>query len=256
MTQHEPHQKHLIQIFRNNDRIGSGVRLTRHFALTAAHCLGDDKENRMRPVLLRLPDGRRLAGEVQQFDLLSDMALVKIVFQKGEKVPLPGIHFDAAREGEAWTAARRASGNGRLRGTVSHVSVIYQSTGEQTVNSHRLRPDGSCDDVRKFSGSPVDRGVPEPDRPAVVLGLLVARPGTTDAPEGTLFAGTIDEAVRRFDTFKFRPEPQQPLSDSERIYEVRQDHEAEALARKDRTVPAGLAAVTSYVNLRWHRPRP
>ncbi|WP_371750089.1 hypothetical protein OG302_10750 [Streptomyces sp. NBC_01283] len=218
--------------------------------------MGDDKENRLRPVLLRLPDGRRLEGEVQQFDLLSDMALVKIVFQKGEKVPLPGIHFDAAREGEAWTAARRASDNGRLRGTVSHVSVIYQSTGEQTVNSHRLRPHGSCDDVRKFSGSPVDRGVPEPDRPAVVLGLLVARPATTDAPEGTLFAGTIDEAVRRFDTFKFRPEPQQPLSDSERIYEVRQDHEAEALARKDRTVPAGLAAVTSYVNLRWHRPRP
>ncbi|WP_347277111.1 S1 family peptidase [Streptomyces durmitorensis] len=256
MSHHEPHQKHLIQVFRNNDHIGSGVRLTRYFALTAAHCLGDDRENRMRPVLLRLPDGRHLDGEVQQFDLLADMALLKIVFQKGESVPLPGIHFDVAREGESWTAVHPRPDDGMLRGTVSDVSVIYQSTGEQAVNCHRLRHDGAHDDVRKFAGSPVGRGEPDPDLPSVVLGLLVARPATTDAPQDTLFAGTIDEAVRRFDTFKFRPAPQQTLSGSERIYEVRQDHEAEALARKDRTVPAGLAAVTSYVNLRWHRPRP
>ncbi|MEV0114224.1 serine protease [Streptomyces sp. NPDC050844] len=247
------HHKHLVQIFRSNRRIGSGVRLTKYFALTAAHCLGDDEEKGKRPVMLRLPGGRRLEGEVKEFDLLSDMALVRIVFRKGEGVALPGVLFGVARRHDSWAATHRPPGNGvGLRGTVAHVSVIYQSTRDQAVNSHRLRHDGSCD-VRKYSGSPID--LTEPDRPPVVLGLLVARPATTDAPADTLFAGTIEEAVRRFDLFKFRLlRAQQTPPDPDDIYTVVQEPQAEALARKDRTVPAELerAGVNGYVNLRWH----
>ncbi|MGW5733994.1 MULTISPECIES: serine protease family protein [Streptomyces] len=253
------HSKHLIQILRGNRRIASGVRLTKYFALTAAHRLGEDREQRLRPVVVRLPGGRRLEGEVKDCDLLTDMALVKINFRKGESVPLPGICFDVARPGECWTAAHQVPGNGVvLRGTVSDVSVIYQSTRDnQAVNCHQLRHDGACDNVQKYAGSPVDREDPDPDRPSVVLGLLVARPAATTAPADTLFAGVIDEAVRRFDSFRFRPEPSRPLADSERIYTVLQDPQAEAAARKDETVRTGLqrAGVSSYVNLRWnHRP--
>jgi hypothetical protein len=253
------HPKHLIQIFRGNRRIASGVRLTKYFALTAAHRLGDDREQRRRPVVVRLPGGRRLEGEVKDCDLLTDMALVRIIFRKGESVPLPGIDFDAARPGESWTAAHQPPGNGVvLRGTVSHVSVIYQSTRDnQAVNCHQLRHDGSCGNVQKFAGSPIDRERPGPDRPSVVLGLLVARPAATTASANTLFAGVIVEAVRRFDSFRFRPEPSQPSSESEQLYTVLQDPQAEAAARKDETVRAGLqrAGVSSYVNLRWnHRP--
>ncbi|MEU4996851.1 serine protease [Streptomyces sp. NPDC021622] len=235
------------------------MRLTKYFALTAAHCLGDDRKARLRPVVVRLACGRRLAGEVKDCDPLTDMALVKIIFGKGEKVPLPGINFDAARRGEPWRAAHRPPGNGvELRGTVSDVSVIYQSThDDQAVSCHLLRQDGSCGNVKKFVGSPVDREELDPDRPSVVLGLIVARPAATEAPQDTLFAGVIDEAVRRFDSFRFRPEPARPLSESERIYTVLQDPQAEAAARKDHTVREGLkkAGVSSYVNLRWnHRP--
>lgn len=260
------HPKHLIQIFRGSRRIASGVRLTKYFALTVAHRLGDDREQRQRPVIVRLPGGRRLEGEVADCDLLTDMALVKIIFRKGESVPLPGIDFDVAQPGESWTAAHRTPGNGVvLRGTVSDVSVIYQSTRDnQAVNCHQLRHDGSCDNVQKYAGSPIDREHQDPDRPSVVLGLLVARPAATTAPADTLFAGVIEEAVRRFDSFRFRPEAARPPlsesdsdSESERIYTVVQDPQAEAAARKDETVRAGLqrAGVSSYVNLRWnHRP--
>jgi hypothetical protein len=250
------HHKHLIQIFRGGRRIGSGVRLTKYLVLTAAHCLGDDEEKRRRPITLRLPNGRRVGGEFKQFDLLSDMAVLKIVRNGDSIPPLPVIPVDFAEQGDPWAAAHRPPGNGGpLRGTVSQVSAIYQSTRDQVVNAHRLSHDGSYDDVRKFSGSPVDRE--KPGRPSAVLGLIVARPATTDAPPDTLFAGTIEEAVQRFDIFKIQlqdtGQPQSP-SGPEPLYTVIPDPQAEALDRKRRSVPAELerAGVGSYVNLRWH----
>ncbi|MCX4670868.1 serine protease [Streptomyces sp. NBC_01381] len=249
-------QKHLIQIHRSNDHLCPGVRLTRYYALTAAHCLGGNKEECKQPVTLCLADGRELEGEVEDFDLLTDMALLKIVFPKGERVPLPHITFGFAQKNEPWAAAHRPSDNCvALKGTVSHVSVIYQRTDGQTASSHRLWHDGTCDEVHKFYGSPVDRD--ESGRSTAVIGLLVGRPADTDAPQETLFAGTIEEAVLRFREldFQHRRAGHEP-SDPGRVYTVIQDPQTEAKARKDNTVPSALerAGVADYVNLRWHRP--
>ncbi|MGW0536657.1 S1 family peptidase [Streptomyces sp. NPDC003032] len=199
------YDEYFIEVFREERRLGSGVRLTRDFALTAAHCLeGRELEGRVA-VRLCLPDGKHATGEVQDYDRASDLALLRLIFQKDEDVQLPGVCFDDARPQELWKATHQPpDGDDILCGSVAEVSYTYGSTGRGgTISALRLDCGWIPDDYAIFAGSPVERG--DPYRTPVVLGLIVQdRAG--GAPDGTLFAGTVREAVTRFKRFRFRVE--------------------------------------------------
>ncbi|WP_055534756.1 S1 family peptidase [Streptomyces alboniger] len=200
------YDEYFIEIFRDDRRLGSGVRLTRDFALTAAHCLEERELEGRAAVRLGLPDGKDATGEVQDYDRASDLALLRLIFQKDEDVQLPGVCFDDARPHEPWKATHQLpDGDDVLRGSVAEVSYVYGSTGRGgTINALRLDCDWVPDDCTLFAGSPVERG--DPYRPPVVLGLIVQHRAGGRAPDGTLFAGTVREAVTRFKRFRFRIE--------------------------------------------------
>ncbi|MEU5687504.1 serine protease family protein [Streptomyces venezuelae] len=195
-------------------RRGSGVRLTREFALTAAHCLKDRELKGLDLVMLRLSDGKQAMGKVHDHDRRSDLALLNLTFAEGEDVRLPRVCFDDARQDEEWKATHQPPDTDDvLTGSVADVSYEYGDP-EKGVNvcALRLNCHVSMDDYTKFAGSPVERG--DPYRPTAVLGLIVKRHAGTVGD--TVFAGTIREAVRQFDRFRFRIEDlardQWPLS--------------------------------------------
>ncbi|MEV7197721.1 hypothetical protein AB0N81_38915 [Streptomyces sp. NPDC093510] len=195
---HDDHftEDHFIEVFRKKTRLGSGMRLTRYFALTAAHCLGPRELAGEASVRLLLPGGQRAVGEVQDYDRLSDLALLRLKFSKDESIPLPGVCFDSVQWGEPWRATRRPSGTHEtLNG-----HVVEVSDGVLLLDC-RWFPD----DYGEFAGSPVERE--GSCRPQAVLGLIVERrAGADGATAGRITACTAREAVRCFDRFKFRTE--------------------------------------------------
>ncbi|MGY0486335.1 S1 family peptidase [Streptomyces sp. WG-D5] len=213
------HDEFFIEIFRNDCRLGSGVRLTRDFALTAAHCLDKGELEDAVPVRLRLPDGKHVRGEVQDHDELSDLALLRIVFHRDEDIQLPGVCFDVASEGELWQATHQPPDNGQvLAGTVAEVAGLYRRTTEGAeISALRLLCHQPPDDYRKFAGSPVERG--DPYHPPVVLGLIVKRRSGAAPPE-SVHAGTVREAVRRFECFRIEDLGREPYPRSVSPYRV------------------------------------
>ncbi|WP_157869166.1 S1 family peptidase [Streptomyces atriruber] len=186
-------------------RRGSGVRLTREFALTAAHCLQARELKGLDMVMLRLSDDRQVEAEVLDYDRRSDLALLNLTFPEGEDVVLPEVCFDDARQGEAWKAVRQPDSADVLTGSVADVSFEYGDPRKNLkVPALRLNCPVGPDDYGMFAGSPVERGGPHP--PTAVLGLIIERRAWDGASEHAVFAATIREAVKQFDRFRFRVE--------------------------------------------------
>ncbi|NEA56177.1 hypothetical protein G3I60_18985 [Streptomyces sp. SID13666] len=186
------HNENFIEIFRDDRLLGFGVRLTRNFAVTAEHCLRD-RPSDSELLKVRLPDGTFATGLLKDYDILSDLALLRLGFQ--QPPPLPEAFFDRVKHGDPWKAVHRLSDSDDfLSGSVVDVSLRYGSTKHRVVNALRLQCDGPCDDHRQFSGSPIEREAPH--RASTVLGLLVKRPPYCTAPSDSAFAVTIEEAVR------------------------------------------------------------
>ncbi|MFK4064876.1 hypothetical protein [Streptomyces sp. NPDC029674] len=187
-------------------RRGSGVRLTREFALTAAHCLKARELKGLDPLMLRLSGGKQVTGGVLDYDRRSDLALLNLTFAEGEDVQLPGVCFDDARQDEVWKATHQPpESDDVLTGSVADVSYEYGEPQKGVkICALRLNCHAGPEDYGRYAGSPVERG--DPYRPTSVLGLIVERrPGAGTAGD-TVFAGTIREAVRQFDRFRFRIE--------------------------------------------------
>lgn len=248
------YDEYFIEIFREDCRLGSGVRLTRDFALTAAHCLELNELEGRSAVRLCLPDGKQAMGEVQEYDDLSDLALLRLIFHKDEDVQLPGVCFDEAREGELWQATHQLPDTGNdLRGSVAEVASPYRSTQDGArVCALRLDCYRVPDDYGRFAGSPVERG--DPYRPPVVLGLIVKlRPGAGPDPK-TVYAGTVREAVRRFGRFRIEDLDREPYPLSVSPYRLEPTESVDDMrsraAARDALDRAGYSSV---VRLPWKR---
>ncbi|MFJ2773376.1 trypsin-like peptidase domain-containing protein [Streptomyces sp. NPDC087300] len=248
------YDEYFIEIFRDDCRLGSGVRLTRDFALTAAHCLEENELEGRSAVRLSLPDGKQAMGEVQEYDSLSDLALLRLIFHKDEDVQLPGVCFDEAREGELWQATHQLPENGNeLRGSVAEIGTLYRSTGDGArVSALRLDCHRVPHDYDRFAGSPVERG--DPFRPPVVLGILVKlRPGAGPDPK-TVYAGTVREAVRRFGRFRIEGLGREPYPLSVSPYRVEPTEPAENIRIKAAVRDAlDRGGYSSAVRLTWKR---
>ncbi|WAL95698.1 trypsin-like peptidase domain-containing protein [Streptomyces sp. Je 1-369] len=237
-------------------RRGSGVRLTREFALTAAHCLKARELKGLDLVMLRLSDGKQVMGQVLDYDRRSDLALLNLTFAEGEDVRLPGVCFDDARQDEVWKATHQPPDTDDvLTGSVADVSYEYGDPQKGVkICALRLNCHAGMDDYTKFAGSPVERG--DPYRPTAVLGLIVERRADAGTAGDTVFAGTIREAVRQFDRFRFRVEDlardQWPLS--VRPYSV-EASETEQKLRINAAVADALkkSGQDSVVSVHWIR---
>ncbi|MEU6992496.1 trypsin-like peptidase domain-containing protein [Streptomyces sp. NPDC046465] len=237
-------------------RRGSGVRLTREFALTAAHCLRARELKGLDTVMLRLTDGKQVAGEVLDYDRRSDLALLNLTFPEGEDIRLPGVCFDDARQDELWKATHQPpDSDDVLTGNVAEISYEYGELQKGVkICALRLNCRASLGDYSVYAGSPVERGGPY--GPTAVLGLIVERRAGDGTPGDTVFAGTIREAVRQFDRFRFRIEDlsrdQRPLA--VRPYAV-EATETEQRLRVSAAVEEALrrAGHDSVVDVHWIR---
>jgi hypothetical protein len=189
-----PDDEHFVEIAdQNGERLGFGVRLTRYFVLTAEHCI-DARATQDTLLKVLLPDGRHVTGTVHDFDLLSDLALLRLGFPSVP--PLPDVYFDHVMTGESWkTTYQIPNADEFLSGSIANTSMEYGRTRELSVQAMQLMCDVASVDYRTFSGSPIERRTRH--RPPMVLGIVVKPPATFEAPADTMFAGTVEEAVHR-----------------------------------------------------------
>ncbi|WP_409237461.1 hypothetical protein [Streptomyces sp. PA5.6] len=260
---------YFIEVFRDGQgagtdgqRLGSGLRISREFALTAAHCLAERELDGAALVRIHVAGGVRPMGEVVEYDRLSDLALLRLSFPKDEDVELPDVRFDDARRNERWRMTLRLSpAFPVLRGSIAEVSCRYGSTRRGAeVSAVRLTCPGGPDDCTPYAGSPVARD-DDDWRRHTILGLIVERRPRGSAAPDTLYAGTVREAVRRFDRFRFRveesasgPGADPAVAGSVRPYGV-EAADAEEELRVEAAVDAALdrAGFTSVVRVLWIR---
>jgi hypothetical protein len=191
--------EHLIDIHDESGRLGSALRLTRKFALTAAHCLRGQVPTEQTDSRLRLPDGTPVV--VPMYNTTSDLALLRLVLGDDDAL-LPRVSFDTARRGEPWTATYRfPAGDKPPTGSVEDPDALYRRTDSLVVRAMRLR----CElrkDHAPFAGSPVERGVSERTGQGAVspvaLGVVVEPWDRAWSESDEIFAGSVAEALDLF----------------------------------------------------------
>ncbi|MFI9168073.1 hypothetical protein [Streptomyces lincolnensis] len=185
--------EYLIDIHDERGRLGSALRLTRKFALTAAHCLRGHVPTEQGDSRLRLTDGTCVV--VPMYNTTSDLALLRLVLADDDAL-LPRVSFDTARRGESWTATYRfPAGDKPPTGSVEDPDALYRRTDSLVVRAMRLR----CElrkDHAPFAGSPVERG---PGAVSPVAFGVVVEPRESDwAESDEIFAGSVAEALDLF----------------------------------------------------------
>ncbi|MFJ4833678.1 hypothetical protein ACIP79_27780 [Streptomyces sp. NPDC088747] len=186
--------EYLIDVFLGDERLGSGLRFMRKFALTAAHRLGDSLRGSRRRNGLRLGDGTPVV--VADYNLTSDLALLRLLPDDSD-VPLPRVRFDTAKREEPWrTAYQLADRSKSLYGHVADADAVYRRTESLVVKALRLQVDSSPEGHSDYAGSPIERT--RQSGPPVALGLLVEPRPHRDTEGIASFAGTVSEAVRLF----------------------------------------------------------
>ncbi|WP_405866761.1 MULTISPECIES: hypothetical protein [unclassified Streptomyces] len=180
--------------------------MTRHFVLTADHHLGNEIREH-GSVDLRLPQGVRVAGTVEQRCPDADLALIRLY---SDDLPGPEIYFDQARRGEPWRTARPTPYGGMLYGTVLKASTFHHGApGRSAVEILVLDCAGADDEEQQANrtaytgraGMPIERAGAA--RFPVVLGVAIrlnnGGDGTTHEADGQpqLVAATVREALRR-----------------------------------------------------------
>ncbi|WP_329127554.1 hypothetical protein [Streptomyces sp. NBC_01465] len=186
---------HLIDVFPNGQRCCPGLRITRTFALTAAHQLTKGAGHRIKARLT--PNGKKIDAVVARRHLTSDLALLKLEL-KDENCALIGVRFDDVRHDETWRTTFEHPVTGLpLTGTVDASSILYsKSQDNMEVQAARLECDASLQESSAYVGSPIERATRHPL--PVALGLLVKRPELSTAQQDKLFAITIREVIRSF----------------------------------------------------------
>jgi hypothetical protein len=171
------------------------MRITRTFALTAAHQLTKKTVAGDRVKARLAPDGKKIDAVVTRRHLTSDLALLKLELQD-EYGSLVGVCFDDAQDEESWrTTFEDPATHMPLTGTVDASSILYgKSQDNLEVKAARLACDVSPPGQSAYAGSPVERSSRYPL--PVTLGLLVKQSELPAADQEKLFAITIREVIR------------------------------------------------------------
>jgi hypothetical protein len=186
-----------VEISERGARLGAGFLLTRHYALTAAHCLRgvDFGKERLK---LSFASGEMVTGRVRETAAGADLALIEI--REPRESPLIP-HFDRAVRGDKWLAPYRPSTRDPyLSGTVLSDAISYRLEAGDEIEALQLDCSQYLGDYSGYSGGPVERQVTsgEPSFLGVLLEQYPDRRYDGRA-SNVLFAATIAEALRRFD---------------------------------------------------------
>lgn len=187
-----------VEISQGGARLGAGLRLTRHYALTALHCLrGSDADAELD---LFFANGEQIQGRIGERSPEADLALIEILQPSRPDVFLPP-NADLATRGDVWFSPYRPSScDPQLTGLVSSGSMPYACEGGLEIEALQLEVDQPISDYSGYSGSPVERDAASGG--AALLGVLLEEfPDRRDPGRAAnvLFAATIGEALRRFD---------------------------------------------------------
>jgi len=179
---------------------GLVLRLTRHYALTALHCLhGSDADAALD---LSFASGEKVQGRVDERCPEADLVLIEILQPAGCAVSLPPS-VDRAVRGDVWFSPYRpSSSDPQLTGMVSNGSMQYACESGREIEALQLDVDQPIGDYSGYSGSPVERDATW-GKPALLGVLMEQLPDRRDPDRASsvLFAATIAEVCRCFNYF-------------------------------------------------------
>jgi hypothetical protein len=177
--------------------LGAGFVLTRHYVLTASHCLrslASDDEH----LELSFAGGGVSPGRVRERAAGADLALIDILKPHENASTVP--HADRAGRGDTWFAPYRPSASDPyLSGDVLNEAIPFQCAAGSEIQALQLSCSQRLGDYAGYSGGPVERRVS--DGNSALLGVLLEQyPDRQSAERASdvLFAATIAEALRCF----------------------------------------------------------
>jgi hypothetical protein len=185
-----------VEIWQQGRKLGAGFIVTRHYVLTAFHCLrGLDPHDEL--VELSFASGEVSAGRIYESSPEADLALIDLLQPRDRK--FEPLTADRARQGDAWLAPYRPRGDEpHLSGDVVSGAIAYTCETGHQIEALQLNCSQGIGDYSGYSGGPVERRGPSA-RPSLIGVLLEQYPDRrADRASGVLFAATIAEAARRF----------------------------------------------------------
>lgn len=186
-----------VEIRRCGTRLGAGFVLTRHYVLTASHCLRS-VESDAEHLELAFAGGGVSPGRIRERAAGADLALIDILKPHENASVLP--HADRAERGDKWFAPYRPSAcDPYLSGDVLNEAILFQCAAGSEIQALQLSCAQRLGDYAGYSGGPVERRVS--NGTSALLGVLLEQyPDRRSAERASdvLFAATIAEAVRCF----------------------------------------------------------
>ena len=188
-----------IEISQHGTRLGAGFQLTRRYAVTASHCLRGLTSDEL--LELSFAGGEVGPGRIHERSPESDLALIDIVKPRESSVVLPSA--DRACRGDSWAAPYRPGpSDPYLSGEVLNGGMSYRCEAGNLIEALQLGCSERLGDYSGYSGGPVERPAEAGD--PVVLGVLLEQYPDRECPSRSsdvLFAATVAEILRRFDSF-------------------------------------------------------
>jgi hypothetical protein len=190
-----------VRISQRQTVLGAGIIVNPYFALTAAHCLSDIKDE---DVDLALGTDEEIPGRVCERAAEADLALIRILKPLDSSLKIP--HADRAVQGDTWFAPYRPDGSGvHLDGHVVSGSVAYQCEAGAKIEALQLNCSQQIGNYSGYSGGPIERC--GQDAEPSLVGMLIEQYfdcQDDDRVSNVLFAATILEAERRFQNLGLR----------------------------------------------------
>ena len=189
-----------VELSCRGSRLGAGLLLTNHFAVTAFHCIRgiEGADERLD---VSFSTGEVVPGRVYESSPEADLALVDILRPRESPIVLPSA--DRADKGDLWSAPYRPStSDPYLSGEVLSQAIKYRLETGHDVEALQLECSQHLGDYAGYSGGPVQRSVTGKD--LVVLGVMLEQypdRQAGDRASNVLFAATIAEVLRRFGAF-------------------------------------------------------